>query len=208
MGDNTNLCDWTYIDNIVYAHLLAAEKLGTSVPVTVFAERIAPVSASLPRRSIPSTVTAPLSRDDSEKHTHDINPPIPAKRNRYDQWFGFVADPSSGETDQLPIAGEAYYIAQGEPVPFWSWGTSIWYAYSGWDRPMRTLAPSIGLAYATVENLVCKLLGRPSSIPKSAIRLSFISRYYNIEKARRMLGYEPQVGLVEGLNRTMKVCIS
>jgi sterol-4alpha-carboxylate 3-dehydrogenase (decarboxylating) len=30
IGDNTNLFDWTYVDNVVHAHVLAADKLGTS----------------------------------------------------------------------------------------------------------------------------------------------------------------------------------
>ena len=35
VGDNTNLFYWTYVGNVVYAHLLAADKLGPATPADI-----------------------------------------------------------------------------------------------------------------------------------------------------------------------------
>ena len=205
MGNNTNIQDWTHVRSIVHGHLLAAEKLGTTVPGSVFAERMKPITASLPTRKIPTSQFAELSRDISAS-IEDLDPPLPARRNRFDQWFGINTDEESDAVEQIPVAGQVYFITSGEPVPFWSWGNAIWNAYDGFDQRAFQLWPSVGLMYATVENFVSRMLGRPLAVPKSAVKISVINRYYNIEKARRMLGYEPVIGVVDGLKDGMRVC--
>lgn len=213
MGHNENMFDWTYIDNVVHAHLLAAEKLGSRVHVGEFDERLKPVSLSVDRRQLPTSRTSPLPGDGGAQMIHDTqdvgkeDPPLPALRNRLDQWFDLKFVPAE-ERDAafLPVAGEAYFISNGEPVPFWSWGRAIWHEYTGHhNRKMFALPPEVGLMYATAENWLCWLLGKQSAIPKTYITLSSSKRYYNIEKARRMLGYEPLVGLDEGLKRSIQV---
>lgn len=50
------------------------------------------------------------------------------------------------------------------------------------------------------------LLFTESSIPHiSSVAITSSNRWFNIEKARRVLGYEPQVGLEEGIKRGVKV---
>lgn len=36
IGDNNNLFDWTYVENVAHAHLLAADKLDHSPPAPLF----------------------------------------------------------------------------------------------------------------------------------------------------------------------------
>lgn len=38
IGDNQNLFDWTYVENVAHAHILAADRLETAVPMEAFDE--------------------------------------------------------------------------------------------------------------------------------------------------------------------------
>jgi len=204
MGSNENLFDLTYVGNVVHAHLLAAEKLGTSVPASVFDDRLKPTSPSLPRRRLPTSVDNAQANGSAPAPTEG-EPILSANRNRFDQWFDLQSIPESDkDTVQLPIAGEAYFVSNGEPLPFWSWARAIWQAYSGHDRKMFALPPDIGLAFVTLENWYCWLVGKESTMPIEKVYYSITKRTYNIEKARRMLGYEPIVGVDEGLKLSIQ----
>lgn len=198
--------DWTYVGNVVYAHLLALEKLDTSVPVSIFEDRLPPVKGSLPRRSIPTSLSAPLSKASSKevsftKEGSELDPPLPATRNRFDQFFN-VEDAEDGK---VHVAGQAFYITNGEPVPFWSWARALWYEYAGHDKKMINLPTEVGLLYARVLSAACWLAGKESTLPVASVYYSTARRYYNIEKARRVLGYEPQTTLVDGMKEAVAV---
>lgn len=208
MGDGENSFDWTYVDNIIHGHLLAAEKLADKVHVSVFDERTPVVQGSLPRRKLPTSETAPLTGDNlTEEEKKELDPPLPAVRNRFDQWFDVcqLDREKHAEDCYIPIAGQVFYVTNGEPVPFWSWARAIWYEYAKYDRPLRALPGFVGLAYAGVLETIGKITGRPSLMTPAKVKYSIAKRYYNIEKARRLLGYEPIVGLQDGLERTIAV---
>lgn len=196
---------------MVYAHLLAVEKLGTSVPASVFDDRLAPVKGSLPRRKLPTSITAPSSdAKDAEaaltQQGGQIDPPLPAARNRFDQFFSLQsASPDDPENSRVHVAGQAFYITNGEPIPFWSWARALWYEYAGHDQKMINLPTEIGLIYARVVSAACWITGKESSLPVASVYYSTSKRYYNIEKARRVLGYEPQTTLVDGMKEAVAV---
>lgn len=212
IGGGQNMFDWTYVGNVVYAHMLAIEKLGTSVSGLSFEDRLRPVKGSVPRRKIPTSVTAPSS-DAKEaeaaltKNGEEIDPPLPAARNRFDQFFNYRAPASEDEPDNstVTVAGQAFYITNGEPIPFWSWARALWYEYAGHDQKMINLPTEVGLIYARVLSAACWLAGKESSLPVASVYYSTARRYYNIEKARRVLGYEPQTSLVDGMKEAVAV---
>ncbi|KAL8283996.1 hypothetical protein RQP46_005109 [Phenoliferia psychrophenolica] len=47
------------------------------------------------------------------------------------------------------------------------------------------------------------LMGKTPNLTRGKVVYSTTHRYYNIEKARRVLGYEPIVGLQEGIKRAI-----
>ena len=57
---------------------------------------------------------------------------------------------------------------------------------------------------ASVMEWACWVVGRKPNLSRKAINYSTMSRYYNIEKARGLLGYTPLVGMEEGVVRTVK----
>lgn len=66
----------------------------------------------------------------------------------------------------------------------------------------RTVPTAVGVALASVMLAAGRLRREPTEVTPSAMRYLSRTGTYSIEKARRVLGYEPRVGLEEGLERT------
>ncbi|CAI6331593.1 unnamed protein product [Periconia digitata] len=144
VGDNTNLSDFTYVENVVYGHLLAAQAL---------------------------------------LQTHNIIPTIPLDNEKVD--------------------GEAFFITNGQPVYFWDFARAVWHAAG--DRKTAkdvwTLDRDFAMAIGTVLENACWVLGKKPNINRKQVRYSTMNRYYNIDKAKKRLGYEPLVSLDVGIKR-------
>lgn len=69
-------------------------------------------------------------------------------------------------------------------------------------RGPRTLPTPVAVALATVNERVLRLAGRQTEANAGAVRYLARRGTYSIEKARTVLGYEPVVGLDEGLERS------
>jgi sterol-4alpha-carboxylate 3-dehydrogenase (decarboxylating) len=214
IGDNLNMFDMTYIDNLVHAHLLAAEKLGTTVPRSVFDVRLGPVNATLGRRKLPTSVHRPDGkwlegeRPSADSIDPDVDVPLPASRNRFDQFFrGSQSVGGDDDGDSIPIAGQVFIVTNGEPVPFWSVPRFVWRMTNGYVAPYIFVLPrSLTLFLAPLWESGAKLCGI-SPEPFTSTNIIYVTaiRYHNIEKTRRLLGYEPIVGLEEGVRRTVEV---
>ncbi|OJW25722.1 MAG: 3-beta hydroxysteroid dehydrogenase [Planctomycetales bacterium 71-10] len=101
-----------------------------------------------------------------------------------------------------PIAGKVYFIAQGEPVPLWDM-VDRFLAVAGLP-PVRRTVPK-GLAVALGRALEAayrtfRLPGEPRMTRFLAHELS-TAHWYNLDAARRDLGYAPHIGIEEGLRR-------
>jgi nucleoside-diphosphate-sugar epimerase len=109
-----------------------------------------------------------------------------------------VRDPSLG--------GRAYFVTNGEPIPFWDFVDRVlvargdpkiryrlpyWFAYGAaamveWSRAIRGQAshPEDGFT-------------------RFAVRYMCTHHYFSIERARKELGYAPKVSIDEGIARTI-----
>jgi len=198
IGSNENLADFTYVSNVVHAHLLASSRLlsGTTIARHEMNSRTPWVTKSIGHRELPTSISL-----NSDIKIKPAEPPIPAGRTRFDQFFPFIGtDPM----DQLPVAGEVFNITNCEPVFFWDFPLAIWKEYSGWSpRSLWNVPEGLSYPVAALAEVAAWWKGKSGEgLNRGTVRYMVAARYFNVEKARRVLGYEPIVGLEEGIKLT------
>lgn len=103
-------------------------------------------------------------------------------------------------TPGSPIAGRAYFISNGEPIPLWEMVNRILAAA---DLPpvTRTISPRMAYAVAGLcEGIwsLFKLSGEPPMTRFVAQELA-TAHWFNINAARKDLDYDPEITIAEGL---------
>jgi nucleoside-diphosphate-sugar epimerase len=105
-------------------------------------------------------------------------------------------------TPGSPIAGKAYFISQGEPLPLWDLVNLILRA-GGVPPVTRSISPrlayGVGWLFEQVYRL-CQIHREPRMTRFLARELS-TAHWFSIEAARRDLGYYPTVSIEEGMRR-------
>ncbi|CEH19215.1 C-3 sterol dehydrogenase/3-beta-hydroxysteroid dehydrogenase and related dehydrogenases [Ceraceosorus bombacis] len=241
LGDNKNLFDWTYVDNVAHAHLLAADKLSSASPVypaeflasvhvplkvaalTDKADRRVPTSESrlsppgVPdfAADLPSTLTREQRGLDGQVPTIDVRS---VARNKFDQFF--LQEGVESINNPLPnvwdyakedpgvrVDGQVFHITNGQPMPFFDFPRALWKAYDGTIvDPAKVWNVPVDLAFpiAAVQEWFGWMFGTKPDMTRFKITFSVSKRYYNIERARRALGYTPLVGMEEAIERSAK----
>lgn len=210
IGDNTNLFDWTYVGNVAHAHLLAADKLATVYPIAGLHEPLPPVNLSLDSHRIPTSVAHPLGpKVDPTEHdlavarrfeSSEVDPSDlrPVLRSKMDQFTELADLPEDQEGPS--VAGQAFFVNNCEPVNFWDFTRSVWREL-GHIPPYTIVLPvALGLVLATLAEIFSKLVGKEPGFTRFRVTFATQQRYYDSERARRLLGYTPIVGITEGLD--------
>jgi len=100
------------------------------------------------------------------------------------------------------VAGKAYFLSQGEPLPIWDVVNRILDA-GGLPPVTRTLSPSLAYTIGTILEKVyglLKLKGEPRMTRFVAKELS-TSHWFDLSAARNDFGYQPEVTFDEGIER-------
>ncbi|QXE92025.1 NAD-dependent epimerase/dehydratase family protein [Geomonas subterranea] len=101
---------------------------------------------------------------------------------------------------EAPLAGKAYFISNGEPVPLWDMVNAILEA-AGVPPVTRTIPA--GVAYAA--GIACEIAWRSLRLRGEPPMTRFVakelatSHWFDISAARRDLGYFPRISIQEGL---------
>ncbi|MEZ5170604.1 MAG: NAD(P)-dependent oxidoreductase [Acidimicrobiia bacterium] len=97
-------------------------------------------------------------------------------------------------------SGQVFNVTSGEAVE-----TREFFGHYcrmlGIDGP-RTAPTPVAVAVAEVSGRVLRMFGRPSEANASTMRMLAGTGDVSVDKARRVLAWEPEVGLVEGMRRT------
>ncbi len=101
-----------------------------------------------------------------------------------------------------PVAGKAYFISNGEPLPLWEMVNRI-LAAAGVPPVIRTVSPGVARAAGVIfEGLwtIFRLSGEPPMTRFLANELA-TAHWFDISAACRDLGYQPTISIDEGLQR-------
>jgi nucleoside-diphosphate-sugar epimerase len=101
-----------------------------------------------------------------------------------------------------PVAGQAYFINEPEPVNLWDWINTL-LSLAGLPPVTRSIsAAAATLVGATLEG-IHSLLGLSSEPRMTRFLAAQLSRshWYRIDKAVRDFGFAPRVSVAEGLRR-------
>ncbi|MBV9710736.1 MAG: NAD-dependent epimerase/dehydratase family protein [Ktedonobacteraceae bacterium] len=97
--------------------------------------------------------------------------------------------------------GHSYNIAGASPVTFCELATAIAHAM-GKKLPSGSIPLPLANFASDVFAVLPGLKGEKAPLTRSRVQFLTNSRIYSIERARHDLGYEPEVGLEEGMKQT------
>jgi len=103
------------------------------------------------------------------------------------------------------IAGQAYFVTNGEPMGFWDFVSRL---LARLDYPPILFGIPYPLAYAAaaaaegIDTLRGGTLNTENGLSRFAIRYMCTHHYFSIDKAKRDLDWMPRVSIDEGLERT------
>ncbi len=74
--------------------------------------------------------------------------------------------------------------------------------WAGKSGPPRSFSTPTAIRIAETVRVIFKLIGKPTEANKQSMLMLSKAETFSIEKARQLLGYEPQVDVAEGMRRT------
>jgi nucleoside-diphosphate-sugar epimerase len=108
-------------------------------------------------------------------------------------------------TTGSPVAGQAYFVTNGEPLPFWDFVSKV-LAEMGLPKIVGAVPFPIAYLAAAIKEGLDTLRGgtlnAEDGLTRFAVRYMVRHHYFDISKARRELGYQPRVSLDQGIRLT------
>ena len=101
-----------------------------------------------------------------------------------------------------PVAGQAYFINERDPVNLWEWVNEI-LALKGLPPIQKQISANLAYSIGALCEATYAMLRIQSEPPMTrflALQLSG-SHYYSIDKAHRDFGYAPAISVAEGMRR-------
>jgi len=225
IGDGSNVSDFTFVDNAVHAHLLAAlalqreagmiaaavakeqekERDGQremSMSMDVDGEGNVKVKVeSVPER--PISISSSAASSSSSSSLSSVSSASSASSSS-----SASASSSSVLASSLAscaVAGQCFFITNGEPRLFWGFVKDVLNEV-GCVGPTKSIPFVVAYAIAWLMELIRKLLGerlakrffRPSITRHTVVAMG-CHAWFSHAKASRAIGYVPLVSLQDGL---------
>lgn len=103
------------------------------------------------------------------------------------------------------VAGEAFFISNNEPRPYWDFPRALWRAAGHTPGRISVIPKWLAMVIAIVMEVVAWLRGTEATLTRFRVHYICLTRYCNIEKARQALDYIPPVPLDEGIKQSAQV---
>jgi sterol-4alpha-carboxylate 3-dehydrogenase (decarboxylating) len=109
--------------------------------------------------------------------------------------------------DHEKVDGEAFLITNDSPVYFFDFARAAWSVAGDKTEPGQVwcLSRDVGMFIAMLMEFIFWLfrLGKPN-LTRQQVQYMSMTRYFNIDKAKRRLAYVPVVKMDEGIRRGVK----
>ncbi|KAE8314228.1 hypothetical protein BDV41DRAFT_563872 [Aspergillus transmontanensis] len=107
------------------------------------------------------------------------------------------------------VDGECFHLNNEDPWLFWDFQRAVSALAGNPIRPENivVIPKWVGLTLGFVNEWVAWMISggtRPANMTREGIRFSTLIRTLNGNKAKRVLGYRPKVGMQEGLERSVR----
>jgi len=101
-----------------------------------------------------------------------------------------------------PIGGQAFFISQGEPVNCWEWIDEL-LVLAGLEPVKKSISAQAAWHAGAACEAAFKVLRLPHEPPMTRFLAAQLSEphYFDITRARELLGYEPRISTSEGMQR-------
>ena len=102
-------------------------------------------------------------------------------------------------------AGEAIFIQNNEPITFRDFCLEVWKNFGHY--PLFEVKVPMRAAWIAgwAAEMTTRITGSTSTLSRGSVMDACATRYCSGEKARRLLGYEPRVGIEEGIRLSCQV---
>lgn len=102
-------------------------------------------------------------------------------------------------------AGEAFFVSNGEPVTFRAFCLAVWAAFGHVPKFEVSIPAGVAHWMGWVSEWADWLKGSEGPLTRGSIKDATQTEYVSIDKARRILGYEPKVKLPEAVEISCQV---
>lgn len=104
-------------------------------------------------------------------------------------------------------AGEAFFIQNNEPIAFRDFSLAVWNHF-GHIPPFEIVIPA-GLAWFAGFLAECFtwMSGTTATLSRGSVKDACSVRYASGVKAEKILGYQPRIGIEEGIRISCEVCL-
>ena len=117
-----------------------------------------------------------------------------------------IHDARNAVPEERRVDGQAFFITNGEPIPFWDFTRNL-SAAAGFPvdpKEVVVIPRGMGMAMAFASEWLTWIMSfgrKRSTFTRHGVRYSTITRVHRIDKARQRLKYQPFVTLAEGIEK-------
>lgn len=104
-------------------------------------------------------------------------------------------------------AGEVFFIQNNQPISFREFSLAVWKEFGHYPPFQIKIPAGLGWVLGCVAECFTWVSGTPTTLSRGSVLDACAMRYASGQKARRLLGYEPRVGLEEGIERSCRVSL-
>ncbi|RKF66032.1 Sterol-4-alpha-carboxylate 3-dehydrogenase, decarboxylating [Golovinomyces cichoracearum] len=104
------------------------------------------------------------------------------------------------------VDGESFIITNDQPIYFWDFARAVWRA-AGSEKSTQhvwEISKDLGMLIGGIMEWTMWCMGKVPSLTRRQVRYSCMTRYFDCSKAKRLLGYRPDVTLREGIERSVR----